>query len=289
MRDVDFQILYVSNCSHSTNHMTSKHLRVAVVSIGRSGTSLVARILDQVLGVDFGDEADHIPRNYNNPDGYFENASFLALDERVLQSAGAWVLTPPSLDYLESMSPSIRAAFEAEAASLLQRFAADKPSFGWKDPRLSFTLPVWRAACPEVVPIIAFRDPRAVLASIGAQLDRTPASMATLWLDYYRHVFIHTTGLRRHFVSFDGLLDEPTPLVLAMAAHLGIEISGAQVTQKLAEIIKPQQSQHSSAKNASNGASFLDVDTLTVYDYLLASTRDGGQPDRLVLQRLLAL
>ncbi|MFN6171343.1 MAG: hypothetical protein ACK46J_15150 [Burkholderiales bacterium] len=48
---------------------SSKPLRVVVVSIGRSGTSLFARILDEVLGVEFGDETDHIPRNHNNPDG----------------------------------------------------------------------------------------------------------------------------------------------------------------------------------------------------------------------------
>ncbi|MFN5027871.1 MAG: sulfotransferase family protein [Burkholderiales bacterium] len=268
----------------------SKPLRVVVVSIGRSGTSLFARILDEVLGVEFGDETDHIPRNHNNPDGYFENAEFLAFNDRVLQAAGGWVLDPPALDYAARMDGNQRQELVAEAGHLLNRYAADKPTFGWKDPRLSFTLPIWRAACPEIVPIIAFRKPYSVLSSIGAQLDRPIESLAGLWFRYYQHVFTHTEGLPRYFASFDQLLTDPASVVRGMAQHLGREIDESVVAKQLAEIVKPLQSRHSSAQNASNRPPIIDSATMSVYDYLTESVaHQAGQPDPQHLRRLLRL
>jgi hypothetical protein len=246
-------------------------MHVAVVSIGRSGTSLIARILDQVLGVDFGDEA--------------------AFDERVLQAANAWVLDPPPLDYVAALPEPQRVAFAQEASALLTQYAPDKPRFGWKDPRLSFTLPFWRAASPNLIPVIAVRKPYSVLSSIGAQLDRPVESMAGLWFTYYQHVFHHTQALNRFFVNFDGLLSDPLPIVMALATHLGIHVDREEVQRKLAEIIKPQQSKHSFATPAANAADVashvLDARTTALHAYLVQSTRDGGQPNANRLAELL--
>ncbi len=263
-------------------------LRVAVVSIGRSGTSLIARILDEVLGVDFGDEADHIPRNHNNPDGYFENAEFLAFNDRVLQAAGGWVLSPPPLNYMQKMAASTRDALVSEATGLLKKYAKNKPTFGWKDPRLSFTLPIWQAACPTMTPIIAFRKPISVLSSIAAQLDRPIESLTDLWFAYYQRVFAYTDGMPRHILSFDDLLADPLHVVLALAQHLGIVVDPAQVQAQLAQIVKPQQSRHSSAKTSPGSPDLLTAPTAALFYYLQTSTQNGGQPDSQTLKTLLA-
>jgi len=267
----------------------NKPLRVVVVSIGRSGTSLFARILDEVLGIDFGNEADHIPRNHNNPDGYFENAEFLAFNDRILQAAGGSVLAPPPLDYPSHLDATRRHGLAAEANRLLAEYAADKPAFGWKDPRLSFTLPIWRDACPDLIPIIAFRKPFSVLSSIGAQLDRPVASLAGLWFTYYQHVFAHTVGLRRYFVSFDQLLADPITVVRGMAHHLGRSIDEAVLAAQLGNIVKPQQSRHSSAVDLTSSQAVLDARTTALYDFLEQSTKSGQQPDANELRRLLEL
>lgn len=251
--------------------------RVVVISIGRSGTSLFARILHEVLGVDFGDESTHIPRNYNNPDGYFENAEFMAFNDRVLRAINSWVLTPPPINYVDLMPDEMRAQFVAEAKSRLAHYATDKPSFGWKDPRLSFTLPIWREACPNITPIIAFRRPISVLSSIAAQLERPIDSLGDLWLEYYRRVFTYTAGMPSYIVSFDDLLSNPVPVVMGMATHLGVTLTETEAQAKLTKIVKPQQSRHSSAENASNGTPILDY---PLYRYLRESVQNGGQPDR---------
>ncbi len=264
-------------------------LRVAVVSIGRSGTSLIARILDEVLAVDFGNESDHIPRNHNNPDGYFENAEFLAFNDRALQAADGWVLSPPPLDYMHKLAPTTRAQLVTEAASLLEKFAANHRTFGWKDPRLSFTLPIWHAACPTLIPIIAFRKPISVLSSIAAQLDRPMASITGLWLAYYQRVFAYTDGMPRYVLSFDDLLATPEPVVLGLAQHLRIEVDVNRVKRQLAQIVKPQQSRHSSAHISPDSPTVLDGTTMALFDYLRDSTKGGGQPEAKILQKLLAV
>jgi hypothetical protein len=151
-------------------------------------------------------------------------------------------------------------------------------------------LPIWRTACPDIVPIIAFRKPYSVLSSIGAQLDRPIESLAGLWFRYYQHVFTHTEGLPRYFASFDQLLTDPASVVRGMAQHLGREIDEKALSRQLAEIVKPQQSRHSSAKIASNRPSVLDLATTDLYDYLIESVGlGGGQPDPTHLHRLLGL
>jgi hypothetical protein len=188
------------------------------------------------------------------------------------------------------MDTLVRQQLVDEASALLGRYAQDKPTFGWKDPRLSFTLPIWRAACPHIVPIIAFRKPLSVLSSIGAQLDRPIESLAGLWFRYYQHVFTHTEGLPRYFASFDQLLTDPADVVRRMAQHLGREIDESVVATQLAEIVKPQQSRHSSAQNASNGSPIIDSATMSVYDYLTESVaHHAGQPDPQYLRQLLRL
>ena len=261
--------------------------RVTVVSIGRSGTSLFARILHEVLGVDFGLEADHIPRNHNNPDGYFENAEFLAFNDRILQAANGWVLSPPPINYMTLLAPSVRDGLVDEAKYLLAKYAADKPSFGWKDPRLSFTLPIWREACPAIVPIVAFRQPLSVLSSIAAQLERPIDAILPLWFQYYQRVFAYTNGLPRCVVCFDHLLQNPLSVVMQMARHLNVAVDESAAAQKLSQIVKPQQSRHTSVQNAVNGTSILDVQTKALYTYLRETADTQSQPDETVLQNLL--
>jgi hypothetical protein len=282
-------IFNVSNYLHMQNIQHNQpRQRVTVVSIGRSGTSLFARILHEVLGVDFGLEADHIPRNYNNPDGYFENAEFLAFNDRILQAAGGWVLSPPPINYMALLVPAVRTELVGEAKNLLKKYALDKPRFGWKDPRLSFTLPIWREACPEIVPIIVFRQPMSVSASIAAQLEQPIVSILPLWFQYYQHVFAHTENMPRFVVSFDDLLQNPLSVVMHMAKHLDIAPNESAVAEKLSKIVKPQQSRHTSVQNAANSTSVLDVRTQELFKYLRKITDAGLQPDALELQRLLS-
>lgn len=266
---------------------TTPNLRVAVVSIGRSGTSVISRILHEVLAVDFGDEADHIPRNHNNPDGYFENREMLALNERILAAVNGAVLRPPALEAFVTLDPDTKKTLIETVGERLNFYAAGKPSFGWKDPRLSLTFPIWKAAVPNVVAVIAFRDPRAVMRSIADQLEVAPTSLGGLWLDYYRRIFRDTADCKRVVVSFDQLLDEPLRVVETMATHLNIVIDKKTAERQLAGIVKPKQAKHRVDATVSKSELALDPNTEAVYFYLRDAVAKGLQPDFKMLDRLL--
>ena len=266
---------------------TAPNLRVAVVSIGRSGTSVISRILHEVLSIDFGDEADHIPRNHNNPDGYFENREMLELNERILAAVNGAVLRPPAMDAFVRLDPANRKNLTETASERLNYYAASKPSFGWKDPRLSLTFPIWKAAVPNVVAVIVFRDPRAVMRSIADQLDVAPTSLSGLWLDYYRRIFRDTADCNRVVVSFDQLLDEPLRVVETIATHFNIVIDKNTAERQLAGIVKPKQAKHRVDATVSKSELALDPNTESVYFYLRDAVAKGHQPDFGMLDQLL--
>lgn len=266
---------------------SSPMLRVAVVSIGRSGTSVISRILHEVLAVDFGDESGHIPRNHNNPDGYFENRELLELNERILAAVGGSVLRPPAIDCFLALNMADKNELVTTARDRLNFYAAEKPRFGWKDPRLSLTFPVWQAAAPSVVAIIAFRDPRAVMRSIADQLEVPAESLAGLWLAYYRRIFSHTAACPRLVVSFDQLLEEPIRVVKTMADFLGMASETEQWERQLAGIVKPKQAKHRAVSGVSENNLALDADAEALYGYLRDTINGGLQPDYAKLERLL--
>ncbi len=253
--------------------------RVAVVSIGRSGTSLLSRILHEVLRVDFGDEKDHIPRNHNNPDGYFENRELLECNERILADIGGAVLSPPRMDFLAQLSVAARAQRVSEIREKLSAYSLGKAYFGWKDPRLSLTFPIWRLADPAIVPIIVFRDPEAVYRSIAAQLSTEPEKLGNLWLEYYRRIFAYTADSRRLVVSFRQMVDAPLAMTGAIAAHLGMTSEPELWKKRLEGIVKPSQIHHAPAQGAAP-AGFIDEATRELFAYLSETLEQGRQPDQ---------
>ena len=259
--------------------------RIAVVSIGRSGTSLISRILDQVLGISFGNEADHIPRNHSNPDGYFENAAFMAFNIRLLESVGASVLLPPERHFVDRLSSTVQEQWIEEARRLLAQYAPAHEAFGWKDPRLSFTLPVWSAACPGLRVIVPFRHPGSVMSSIAEQLGCPIASLSGLWHVYYAHVFDATVSIPRCLVDYDGLLADPWPATASMARFCGIEVDEREARVALREIVKPQQSHHSPHRSAAAEIA-LDDRTRALYTFFRDRTARSEQPGAADFYRL---
>src|SRR5215210_8491404 len=59
---------------------------VAIVGMHRSGTSMVAKLL-QRTGLNLGDEADLMPPAAENPEGFYEYLEFVRLNDEVLNVA----------------------------------------------------------------------------------------------------------------------------------------------------------------------------------------------------------
>jgi len=143
---------------------------IVVIGMHRSGTRLLAEILDK-LGVFMG--ADRQADS--------ESVAFMLINEGILHQCGAFWSEPMSAHFVLAQPDAVElfAANASEAlASQLEKYAGpsgwhldsspnELPAFGWKDPRSTFTLPVWKQVFPNLRTIHIVRHGVDVAASLA--------------------------------------------------------------------------------------------------------------------------
>src|SRR4051812_23597880 len=103
---------------------------VCIAGMGRSGTSMCARLL-HVCGLYLGQDRDLLPPAPDNPDGFWENLKFLEFNDQLLNElGGAWDSPPLAVERWHEAERLAR--FRAKAGILLQEFSGHDP-WGWKD------------------------------------------------------------------------------------------------------------------------------------------------------------
>jgi hypothetical protein len=250
---------------------------VCVLSLSRSGSSLVARVLQEALGVDFGDPIDHLPPNRFNPDGYFENLKIVDLNDEILQAAGGSVLLPPHREFFaESERYSV---YTNRLSSVLGWLGQGRALFGIKDPRLALTFPLYRKAWPTLVPIIAFRNPLSAASSIAEQTGLAFTAALDLWYEYYYRILLYTTGLPRYVLSFERLMEAPAEVALGLARHLGVERSPEEIGARVEGIVDPRKVHHGWQVELPEFSPYLDAKAKLLYRCLHEPARQGRQPD----------
>jgi hypothetical protein len=142
---------------------------VVVIGMHRSGTRLLDEILGK-LGVFMG--ADR------QADG--ESVTFMLINEAIFQQCGTFWNEPMPVHYVLSDDSFLahatgmaRGALKAHsrgyqgANSPLASASESPPTFGWKDPRNTFTLPVWKQIFPQLRVIHVLRHGVDVAASLS--------------------------------------------------------------------------------------------------------------------------
>jgi len=104
---------------------------ICIAGAHRSGTSMVTRLCHG-CGLDLGPRSAWMPARSDNPDGFWENLQFVAINDEVLnQLGGAWDLPPPAdADFKSPRLDPLR----IKARLQLEKFNS-VPAWGWKDPR----------------------------------------------------------------------------------------------------------------------------------------------------------
>jgi hypothetical protein len=143
---------------------------LVVIGMHRSGTRLLVEILDR-LGVFMG--ADRQADS--------ESVAFMLINERLLHQCGAFWSEPMSAHFMLAEPAAAQqlavGAAEALAARLadyvgvsgrpLEASSKELLTFGWKDPRNTFTLPVWKHVFPNLRAIHMLRHGVDVAASLA--------------------------------------------------------------------------------------------------------------------------
>lgn len=191
-----------------------------IVGMHRSGTSF--------LGECCGALGWTIPRDAggpaaDNPRGHFEPQAVVALNDALLAETGAiWQrIAPPTLP---APDPAVLSRLDAAIATSF----GDADRIVVKDPRLSLTLPLWRAWADargaKAVVVIALRDPREVAHSLDRR-DGMAADAAMLsWIAHTLGSVEHSEGLPRQIVVFPDWMQAPARTLEAIAALDGSSV-----------------------------------------------------------------
>lgn len=150
----------------------------------RSGTSLVASVLQQA-GLDIGHE-DFGP-GLGQPRGHFEDHDFYYLHEAMLAASGRSCFTAD-----EAAAGEVAPDFEERARALVAA-RADRPFWGWKEPRTCLFLELWERLLPQAGFLFLYRHPVDVALSlwrrnIDLELRREPGLAFRAWALYNRRI-----------------------------------------------------------------------------------------------------
>lgn len=169
-----------------------------ITGSGRSGTSMMAGMLAR-SGYYLGD--DHLPARPANPKGYFEdsivNEVNTAILHRKLRQGGVSGKLPPGwLVSIPAEEPIDLPLTDAETA-LIEERVSQQP-FCYKDPRFSYTFPLWEPLLPsDTRVIVMFRDPLKTAKSIlrhnqetgvARELPMSLGDAVTLWTVQYQRL-----------------------------------------------------------------------------------------------------
>ena len=231
---------------------------LVVIGMHRSGTRLLAEVLAK-LGVFTGADlqADS------------ESVAFMLINEEILHRCGAFWSEPMSAHFLLAQPEAAEhlAATAREAlAARLEKYAGPSgwhreaspekwPAFGWKDPRNTFTLPVWKRVFPNLRVIhivrhgvdaaasLARRHAEALRAATGglapsaltvirdpsfgilsSRRGWTLAEALTMWEQYVEKARLESAalGVRAVEIRYEDLLTQPAEIIPAIAKFCGV-------------------------------------------------------------------
>ena len=137
---------------------------IIIIGMHRAGTSLLTKILSQ-LGVFIGNDLDD-----NN-----ESKFFCKLNDWAMFQCGATWDNPYNMQFLtdeiiSEISSNFKKTLNSRSAkkynSNFKKINSKESFWGWKDPRNTFTLEIWRKIYPEAKVVHIYRNPIDVAESL---------------------------------------------------------------------------------------------------------------------------
>jgi len=205
---------------------------------------MVANLL-HTCGVSLGPEDELNKPAPDNPDGHFENRSFVALNEDILTRFGGRWDDPPSLPTGWESAPEVGPYLE-RAENLIGRFR--RRHWGWKDPRTSLTLPFWQRLIPDLKIVVCVRNPLEVSRSLLLRGNLQSPSPFQLWLTYYRQLLSAARPERRLVTHYRSYFHNPRAELARVLGWLGLEVSGETLEGACARFSAGLRHHHAGAR-----------------------------------------
>ena len=182
-------------------------------------------------GLSLGPEDELKHPAHDNPEGYFENRSFVLLNEELMsQFGGSWDNPPNFHEDWEATSKVSRLVERAENLIVKSRAAC----WGWKDPRNSLTLPFWQRLLPDLKVIVCVRNPLEVARSLFLRGDASEPSQFQLWLTYYRRLLASTSAEQRLVTHYQSYFQSAPAELRRVLDWLEVEVSDETLAEACA-------------------------------------------------------
>lgn len=199
-----------------------------ITGCGRSGTSMLAGLL---RSENYYQGDDYIPPDSSNLKGYHEDREVNAINEEILAEhlRGDWLQTlvgqltrtipPNGVRWLARPRHRVSPDKCEHLCDRIEERVSKRP-FCYKDPRFSFTLPVWKPLLPSGTRVVViFRDPMSTARSIVSRIAQRPyarrfrmtlRAAGDVWYCAYQHVLWSMNDSDPDnflFVHFDNVLN----------------------------------------------------------------------------------
>lgn len=192
---------------------------ICIIGMHRSGTSMIARLLER-CGLYLGSSEQMEGPDESNVFGHFEHKGFLEINDALLvHFGGSWV-NPPNLRSGWESDPSLGEL--VRRAELLVETFHGRPFWGWKEPRTTILLPFWKSIIPNLRVVICVRSPLDVAMSL-AKRDGMPLSAGGyLWNWYMRTAVRDTRAHPRIFTFYEDYFANPVSEISKLVDFCGL-------------------------------------------------------------------
>jgi hypothetical protein len=186
-----------------------------VMGLRRSGTSLVSQILHE-MGVIMGETFLQTLPEWN-PDGFYEDAEFVALADRVV--ASTWAVSNGRIAGLKDPGPL------EELKALIRKRSSRYPNWGLKNFALAYLFHEFADHCPEPVRLVVTRRSFAESVFSYCRAAHTSPDEA---VPQFGHDLVNVEMTLKTYrgpafqVSYDLLLENPAGTVKELAYFCGV-------------------------------------------------------------------
>ncbi len=182
---------------------------LVILGMHRSGTSMLARLLEQV-GFAVGSKEELLAAQADNPLGFWERRDVVALNNDILSRQGtAW--------YGPRVTEDAGIGFQKQIEELVAGF--ERP---WllKDPRMVLTWPEWERTMDDAAVIFLHRHPLAVGRSLQRRNGFPLSYGVSLWEYYNRYVLSRLAGRQYLCLGYEQLLADPSTVLAGLKQQL---------------------------------------------------------------------
>ena len=186
-----------------------------VLGSPRSGSSMLVGLISGDL---FFNGDNLLKKDELSPKGYLESLDIIYLHDDIIHQSLNEHEFPKELPYHACWALSIEKPLEIKINSIQKSKIKEyksKKLFCYKDPRLSYTLPVWNVKSSEYAKMVIFREPEKSIESIIVaakhlhNIDLSSSQAEKIWFSMYSSIIRNLKGYSNViYIHFDDVFTQ---------------------------------------------------------------------------------